>query len=110
MAYSNGSDGFTWLGEYHPGKPSTAIYCDACAETGAVPFDVRTCRECGAQPTRNHAPFTCDTCSAELRHHQESPWRWSPVGWFPDVDKSPCGKCGKPAGSGVAWYHRESDR
>ena len=110
MAYTNGKPGYSWLGEWHPAVPATAIYCDSCAEGGAVPFDVSPCRNpsCehegvgGVIMGRSPIAPTCESCTNPYRVHQARPWAWEPAGWNKATDETPCHGCGKPAASGVA--------
>lgn len=50
--------GYHRRGEYIPPAPITRVYCDACAKSGLVPFEIS---ETGLR-------------------HQCRPWKWAP--WF----------------------------
>lgn len=117
MTYTNGAPGYIWLGVSYPEIPATLNYCDSCAHAGAVPFEVRPCRNpaCKYENTggtvRGRPPenSACEGCSSPYRVHQARPWKWCPVGWDKRLDATPCDGCGKPCASGRAFYYDEKE-
>lgn len=117
MAYTNGKPGYIWLGKSYPATPATEVYCDACANAGAVPFDVAPCRNpaCehegvgGVIMGRPAVAPTCPSCTNPYRIQQQRGWSWCPIGWDSEVDRTPCGKCGQPAASGRPFWYREAE-
>lgn len=70
MAYFNGgTGGYYWLGQYVPLVRTTEVYCDPCAEQGAVPLD-------------HSKPYG---------KHWETSFKWAP---HYGGDRA-CNKCGK---------------